>query len=110
MRLDSSNVTRVEAACDAIAAVMDTRAFRARFSTVRLLRSSDDIQAVRKDLPHGLLPFMTEQQPASTDVYAFDLVNDDGHRVVVWNDHAVVAEWPSFDVFADWLCGDPPPA
>jgi hypothetical protein len=107
MQLDSSNIARVEAACNAVAAMMDTPAFRARFSTVRLLRTSQDIQAARKDLPHGLLPFMTEQQPASTDVYAFDLLNDNGERVVVWNDHAVVADWTNFDAFAGWLRGDP---
>jgi hypothetical protein len=107
MRFDSSDFARAEAACDAIAGVMDTPAFRSRFSGVRLLRSSQDIQAIREQLPDAFLPFMTEQQPASGDVYAFDLETQSGDRVVVWNDHAVVADWPSFKAFCNWLRGDP---
>ena len=50
---------------------------------------------------------MSEEQPGSTDVYAFDLQDEQGNRVVVWNDHAVVADWKTFEEFVDWVSRDP---
>lgn len=103
MQLTSLNIARANAACDAIADLMDTHAFRRRFSGMRLLRLSQDIRAIREQLPDAFLPFMTD----SSDVYAFDLGTRSGERVVVWNDHAVVADWPSFEAFVSWLRGTP---
>jgi hypothetical protein len=103
MSLDSSDLARVIAACDALATLIDTPDIRARFSKLRLLRSEEDIEAARRQLPRTLLPFMSEVQPHSTDVYAFDLEDPRGSRVIVWNDHAAVADWSDFDSFLDWL-------
>jgi len=97
MPLDSSQ--RVAQACNALAAIADTASFRSRFPNSRLLRSAADIEAARRNLPATLLPFMLQDQPGSTDVYAFDLDDPNGTRVVVWNDHAVVAEWSSLAEF-----------
>jgi hypothetical protein len=97
MPLDPSR--RVAQACNALAAISDTESFRSRFPNSRLLRSAADIEQARRNLPANLLPFMFQEQPGSTDVYAFDLDDPNGNRVVVWNDHAVVADWASLAEF-----------
>jgi hypothetical protein len=97
MPLDPSQ--RVAQACNALAAISDTQTFRSRFPSSRLLRSAADIEAARQNLPATLLPFMLQEQPGSTDVYAFDLDDPSGARIVVWNDHAVVADWPGIAEF-----------
>ena len=107
MRLDTANIARVQAACDAIAEIMDTAAFRSRFSNVRLLRSVGEIEGARQHLPSALLPFMVEPQPESVDVYAFDSNDEIAPKVVVWNDHAVVWDWSSFELFMKWIRDDP---
>jgi hypothetical protein len=103
MPLDPSNLARAIAACDTLATLVDTPDIRSRLARVRLLRSEEDIEAARRDLPRTLLPFMSETQRDSTDVYAFDLEDQRGRRVVVWNDHAFVVDWSDFDAFLDWL-------
>jgi hypothetical protein len=107
MSLNSSKIARVEAACGAIAEVMESSEVRIRFPKAHLLRSSEEIEATRQSLPSAFLPFMTEQQPNSTDVYAFESGDDVGGRVVVWNDHAVVGDWNSFEAFIAWLRAGP---
>ena len=49
-------------------AVVGSPAFRSRFPTARLLGSTEDIEALRLELPTTLLPFMFEKHPSSTDV------------------------------------------
>lgn len=71
-----------------------------------MLRSAEEIEAARQNLPIDFLPFMTEHQPDSIDVYAFDMGLKSRDAVVVWNDHAVVYEWKNFEEFIDWLRGD----
>ena len=107
MPLDPSDIARAQAACDVLAASVSSPAFRSRFPSARLLRSAEVIEAARRELPTTLLPFMSEEQPGSTDVYAFDLQDEQGNRVVVWNDHAVVADWKTFEEFVDWVSRDP---
>lgn len=107
MRLDSSNLARVDAACNSVAATMDSAAFRGRFSDVRLLRAAHEIEGAREQLPAALLPFMVETRSSGTDVYALDLQDEHAGRVVAWCDHAVVADRPSFEAFTGWLRGDP---
>jgi hypothetical protein len=72
----------------------------------RLLRAAEEIEATRRDLPSGFLPFMIERQPDSTDVYGFESADEVRGKVVVWNDHAVVADWGSVEEFLNWACGD----
>src|SRR5688572_20634616 len=103
MRLKPSNIERVEAACRELAAVMGAAAVRASFPKARLLQSSSEIDGASRQLPATLLPFMVDEQGQRSDVYAFDLEDSTADRVVVWNDHAVVADWNSFDAFLNWL-------
>jgi hypothetical protein len=105
MQPNPSNIALIESACDAISALTGTSAFQNRFTDVRLIRSVEEIGATGENLPSAFLPFMTEQQPDSIDIYAFDLGDDSGGKIVVWNDHAVVADWLSFDAFIGWLRG-----
>jgi hypothetical protein len=107
MRPSSSSIARVQAACGAIAEVMDSPAFGSRLPNARLLRSAEEIDATRQFLPSAFLPFMTHRRPTSTDVYAFESGDAIGGKIVVWNDHAVVAHWSSFEAFIAWLRGDP---
>lgn len=108
MQLTTSNIARIETACNTIVKVMDDPTLRSRFPNVRLLRSSKEIEATRKSLPSVLLPFMIELQPTSADVYAFEVGDEVSDKVVVWNDHAIVADWSRFEDFVNWLCGNPP--
>ena len=107
MQLNPSNIARIESACNVISDVMITAIFRGRFSDVRLIRSVEEIEAIHENLPPAFLPFMTERQVDSIDIYAFDVEDEAGCRIVVWNDHAVVADWPSFTEFIDWIRGGP---
>lgn len=108
MQLDFSKLARVQSACDAVGPMMDTPNFRTRFPTARLLRSVHEVEteAARARLPSTLLPFMAEDQARWADVYALDLEDRSEQRVVVWADHAVVAEWSTFDAFLVWVRDD----
>jgi len=88
---------------DQLTPITRAQAFRDHFPGARLLRSSAEIDAARENLPPTLLPFMCEEQPQTQDIYALDQGNPGRDRVVVWNDHAIVAEWDSIDAFLHWL-------
>jgi hypothetical protein len=101
--LSPADLERVHAAVAALRVVFDATAARARFPNLRLPWDDDDAEAMRDGLPPTLVPFMCERQPATLDVYAFDDGAAGDPRVVVWSDHAVVADWPDFDAFVRWL-------
>ena len=67
-----------------------------------VLQSEADIQRAKEGLPEGLLPFMTIEQSAWSDVYAFDF-STVPPSVVVWADHAIVERWDGFDRFLQWM-------
>jgi hypothetical protein len=85
-------------------ALLGTESFRRAFRDTRLLLSASEIAAGRESIPATLLPFMRVEQPSWPDIYAFDLDRDGPEfRLVVWSDHAIVMDWPSFPVFFQWV-------
>jgi hypothetical protein len=62
-------------------------------------------------LPESLVPFACERQPGHTDYYCCGPEGESA--VAVFATHAVVAGWPSFWAFLEWvrqLAGHPKPA
>jgi hypothetical protein len=103
-RLTPADFADIRTAVEALRVVFDSTAASARFPNLRLPWDDDDAEAMRDGLPETLVPFMCEQQqPAALDVYAFHRDAAGHARVVVWSDHAVVADWPDFDAFVQWL-------
>jgi hypothetical protein len=84
--------------------LLSTESFRRAFPDTRLLLSASEIAAAREGIPAALLPFMQVEQPSWPDIYAFELDRDfPEFRLVVWSDHAIVMDWPSFPVFFQWI-------
>ena len=98
----------IEHVVEQLTPVIATPAFRDRFPTARLLRTPSDCEAACEKTPPALLPFMIEEHPQWPDVYALYLADPELDRVVVWSDHAVVAEWNTFDELLDWIRSTPP--
>lgn len=98
----------IERALESLFAVADTPGFRKRFPKAQLLKTPVEIESAREVLPDELRPFMREDQLSPPDVYAFDLGDPLKGKIVVWNGHAVVADWESMDGFLEWaLSGRP---
>ena len=84
--------------------VLGTDDFRRVFPDTRLLISMPEITAAREGMPDALFPFICEEQPSWSDIYAFDLRSEAPEfQVVVWADHAAVMNWPSFPAFFQWV-------
>ena len=98
----------IEHVIEKLTPVIATHAFRDRFPIARLLRTPFERKAVCETIPPALLPFMIEELPQWPDIYAFDLTDPERDRVVVWSDHAVVAEWNTLDEFLNWIRSTPP--
>jgi hypothetical protein len=103
MSLNDAHATALRSACHAVAEALSISAVRARFPGAELLGDSVDGEAIRAGLPLMLLPFLVERQQSTWDVYALDLSETEAQRIVVWNDHAVVAEWSTLDAFLKWM-------
>jgi hypothetical protein len=103
MRLDPSELPRIEAAHATLASLINAPDFEERFGMARLLACPAEVEAAREQLPAALLPFMRAEALPTADIYAFDLDDRQGDRVVVWNDHAAVADWSTFAAFVTWL-------
>ena len=101
--LTPANLADIRIAVAALRVVLDSTDASARLPNLRLPWDDDDAEAMRDGLPETLIPFMCERQPATLDVYAFDRDAAGDARVVVWCDHAVVADWPDFNAFVRWL-------
>jgi hypothetical protein len=52
-------------------------------------------------LDGSLVPFACEPQPAHTDFYCCG--PEGGPAVAVFAVHAVVADWPSYHAFLEWV-------
>jgi hypothetical protein len=102
-RLTSADLADIRTAVEALRVVFDSTEASARLPDLQLPWDDDDAEAMRDALPETLVPFMCERQLATLDVYAFDRDAAGHARVVVWCDHAVVADWPDFDAFVRWL-------
>ncbi len=102
-RLTPADLDSIHAAVAALRDAFDATDAKARFQNVRLPWDDDDAEAMCDSLPEPLVPFMCEWQSATLDVYAFDRDAAGESRVVVWSDHAVVADWPDFAAFVRWL-------
>jgi len=89
---------------DEFTAFLRTDGFLREYADARLLLYSSDIAMASERMPAALLPFMCDEQASWPDYYAFDIKHDVlEFPVVVWSDHAVVMDWPSFPVFFQWL-------
>jgi hypothetical protein len=61
----------------------------------------DVAEARALGLDGSLVPFACEPQPAHTDYYCCRL--EDGPAVAIFADHAVVADWPTYHSFLEWV-------
>jgi hypothetical protein len=84
-----------------LAALMDGPLFRESFPSARLLLVPAEVAEARATMLPSLLPFL--HVPADSNFYAFDLDSPGGRRVAVWSDHAIVADWPTFPKFVEWV-------
>ncbi len=90
-------------AIHSVTEALSTPAVRARFPGAEVLGKSPEAEAACAGMPVTLLPLFLERQQSTWDIYAFDLCSPEPQRIVAWNDHAVVAEWPTFDAFLKWM-------
>ncbi len=78
--------------------------FRKTFTDSSLLLSAPEIAEARKNIPEGLIPFMRDEHPSTSDIYAIEPnSNNNELKVLVWSDHAIVMEWENFLVFGLWV-------
>jgi hypothetical protein len=105
MSLNHAQSAEFRSASHAVAGALSIPAVRARFPGAEVPADSVEAETVCAGLPSELLPFLLEKQQSTWDVYAFDLSAPEAQRILVWNDHAFVAEWPTFDAFIRWMHG-----
>lgn len=85
-------------------ACLSSDGFLRVFGEARLLLSAGEISVDRERIPEELIPFMRIEQTFWPDFYAFDLTSSSPEfKVVVWSDHAIVAEWETFPAFSQWV-------
>ena len=78
-----------------------TPGFVATFPSARTATQRDIQEAGGLGLPESLMPFACEPQPGHTDYYCCG--PEGGPTVAVFAVHAVVADWPSFRSFLEWV-------
>ncbi len=89
---------------EGFAVLFGSERFRQAFYESSLLLSVAEIVEARKDVPDGLIPFMRNEQPSVSDIYALEPdSNNIEFRVVVWSGHAIVMEWENFRFFVLWV-------
>lgn len=102
---ENESGVRFPAALWSVAAALKALAgmpgFAAAFPDARTATRRDIQEARTLGLPESLVPFACESQPAHTDYYCCG--PESGPAVAVFAVHAVVADWPSFQSFVEWM-------
>jgi hypothetical protein len=84
--------------------LLQTTGFARNFPKIEAISTLQQVEgSYRAGLPKYYLPFLACQNSTGCDYYAFDVSSaKPEHDVVVFSDHAVVADWKGFVTFLAW--------